>query len=462
MSDKDKPQLEESPLERLLREALDARAQQVTAQSLRPAAPPKTRIRRLRPVVTAAIPLFGLAAGVLGYFTFNGAPTAMHREQPPAATVSASPTPSATPSHSASPTDSPSASPSPSASVSDSPSGTTSSPSAVQQQLNGVKFSLPAGWTLRPISSWESCLMSPGAPVNPTATTSGCFPYGVELAVYTTPDEIANATWPTDGDLDSPSGWSHQPYCPVWGNPHLISQAETDTYKATGSPQRTTVAVNGHYAGKTQWQVACNANEQFTAQMWGFHKEQVFVAADGLKGDYQHDLDSIVSSLDLSGHADPQSKGHGNDIKVAVTWPAADNQVPNNGTALNFSVTWTNVSSTSYSAVDPVVATDHYSGGDPVMGMADGTLERQDGTSWTKLPSLSVGGGMDYATTGKAAAFALAPGESRTINYRMSVTSKSGPGQLPLLAQTFVPTADNPIGTKVGENKLLLQVVAKP
>ncbi|GAA2823977.1 hypothetical protein GCM10010441_55510 [Kitasatospora paracochleata] len=108
----DKHPADETPTERLLREALNARASLVTAQSLRPAAPPKTRLRRLKPVYAVAVPLFGLAAGVLGYFTVHATPTAMKHDSGPAASVSASPTegvqipadPSPSPSASTSPT----------------------------------------------------------------------------------------------------------------------------------------------------------------------------------------------------------------------------------------------------------------------------------------------------------------------------------------------------------------------
>ncbi|WP_354641453.1 hypothetical protein [Kitasatospora camelliae] len=84
---------EETPTERLLREALNARAQQVTAHGLRQALPPATRIRRLKPVYAVVVPLFGLAAGVAGYLTIPDATTsAVRKDDGPAATVSANPT----------------------------------------------------------------------------------------------------------------------------------------------------------------------------------------------------------------------------------------------------------------------------------------------------------------------------------------------------------------------------------
>ncbi|WP_354644488.1 hypothetical protein [Kitasatospora camelliae] len=88
----DKHPHDETPTERLLREALNARASQVTAQSLKPSAPPSTRIRRLKPVYAVTVPLFGLAAGVAGFLTLHSAPDATRKDDGPAATASASPT----------------------------------------------------------------------------------------------------------------------------------------------------------------------------------------------------------------------------------------------------------------------------------------------------------------------------------------------------------------------------------
>ena len=51
-----------TPTERLLREAMNARTSLITAHDLRPAAPPRTRVRRLRPVYAVTVPLLGLAA----------------------------------------------------------------------------------------------------------------------------------------------------------------------------------------------------------------------------------------------------------------------------------------------------------------------------------------------------------------------------------------------------------------
>ena len=107
----------ESPTERLLREALAARADLISVQDLRPGEPPSRRVRRLRPVYIAAVPLFGLAAATaFALLGFHGDPVAKRDDGPPAASMSASPSPSVSPS--VSPSATPTISPSPSATVS--------------------------------------------------------------------------------------------------------------------------------------------------------------------------------------------------------------------------------------------------------------------------------------------------------------------------------------------------------
>ncbi|MFG2821765.1 hypothetical protein ACGFX4_20335 [Kitasatospora sp. NPDC048365] len=89
----DRHPVEETPTERLLREALTARANQVTVHSLRQAAPPKTKLRKLKPVYAVTVPLFALAAASAGFYTIHGTPTAAKRDNGPAASVSATASP---------------------------------------------------------------------------------------------------------------------------------------------------------------------------------------------------------------------------------------------------------------------------------------------------------------------------------------------------------------------------------
>ncbi|MDY0811730.1 hypothetical protein [Kitasatospora purpeofusca] len=85
----------ESPMERLLREALAARATRITAQDLRPADPPKGPRHRRRPAYLVGLPLLGLAAAmIIGVLTVPTDPLADQGDDAPAATMSDGPVPS--------------------------------------------------------------------------------------------------------------------------------------------------------------------------------------------------------------------------------------------------------------------------------------------------------------------------------------------------------------------------------
>ncbi|MFE6744636.1 hypothetical protein ACFVGM_02150 [Kitasatospora purpeofusca] len=84
----------ESPMERLLREALAARATRITAQDLRPADPPKGPRNRRRPAYLVGLPLMGLAAAmIVGVLTVPGDILADKGDDAPAATMSDGPAP---------------------------------------------------------------------------------------------------------------------------------------------------------------------------------------------------------------------------------------------------------------------------------------------------------------------------------------------------------------------------------
>ncbi|MFJ8431900.1 hypothetical protein ACIQ9P_11420 [Kitasatospora sp. NPDC094019] len=84
----------ESPMERLLREALAARAARITAQDLRPADPPKGPRNRRRPAYLVGLPLMGLAAAmVVGVLTVPSDTLADKGDDAPAATMSDGPQP---------------------------------------------------------------------------------------------------------------------------------------------------------------------------------------------------------------------------------------------------------------------------------------------------------------------------------------------------------------------------------
>ncbi|MFD5437306.1 hypothetical protein ACFWJ4_34795 [Kitasatospora sp. NPDC127067] len=112
------------------------------------------------------------------------------------------------------------------------------------------------------------------------------------------------------------------------------------------------------------------------------------------------------------------------------------------GDKVSFSVTWKNNDASGTRAVAPVVATQQYEGAQcrQMLSMARGTLERKDATGWKAMPSLSQGGDMDYAGTGNDAAFTLAAGESRTVEYRMVLDAGNQPGRLFVEADAVTPS----------------------
>jgi hypothetical protein len=120
------------------------------------------------------------------------------------------------------------------------------------------------------------------------------------------------------------------------------------------------------------------------------------------------------------------------------------------GATVSFTVTWTNTGTKRYDNVVPVVASQLYEGApcSQVLAMADGTIERKDGNTWHEFP-ISQGGGMDYVTTGRAAAFPLASGASRTIQYRIHLDADNRPGTLAVEAGSYGSTTTfNEIGKK--------------
>ncbi|MFG2908991.1 hypothetical protein ACGF13_28455 [Kitasatospora sp. NPDC048286] len=112
------------------------------------------------------------------------------------------------------------------------------------------------------------------------------------------------------------------------------------------------------------------------------------------------------------------------------------------GNQVSFSVTWKNNDATGTRSVAPVVATQQYEGAQcqRILSMAKGTLERKDTSGWKAMPSLSQGGGTDYTGTGNDAAFTLAAGESRTVEYRMVLDTSNHPGRLLIEADAVTPS----------------------
>ncbi|GAA1068973.1 hypothetical protein GCM10009665_75010 [Kitasatospora nipponensis] len=473
----------DTPLELLLREALAARAGQVTANDLRPEAPPARRTRRTRPLYTVALPLIGLAATAsIGYLGFQGSPVAKQQELPaPAASVSVSDRPSpslppVSPSPSASAgesTGAPTGSDSPSAedqggagspatssttaggaaSGTASPHGSTSSasapttPAGTPTSYNGVTFTLPPGWHTQQTAGML-CVLPPGG----SGDAADCNPAGVLIRTSES-DSQNDPGFPGRSEGFFRSGYAHQPEC-FAGGTHTMGVAGT----VTGYGFAVTTLAHQPVENAT-WQVDCAGGGSFTARLWTFAKPQVYLMARGLGAANEAGLQTILAGLDVSGHADPLAGRPSTAVTVSISGLTAGQKVYADGAAIPFSVTYTNTSSTNFASVDPLSFTGHFDGvaNDPLQ-MAQGTMERQDGSSWTKLP-LSMGTGMDYVTLGAPVAFPLAPGAHRTVNYRMTLDAADGAGTLDLVAQLglhYDPTAPNPTYTQVGRLDLPL------
>ncbi|MEU6234288.1 hypothetical protein [Kitasatospora sp. NPDC047058] len=455
-----------TPMERLLREAMNARAAQITPHSLRPAGPPSSRVRRLKPVYLTAVPLLGLAAAMaFGVLGFRGDTVADRNETPPpAATTSAtpSPTPADTPTATAtavpSATTSPSATADPDEDEAGTPAGAPGTPSApagstapqsaaTPYTFRGVKFRIPAGWRLAPQDTANTlCVLAPGAPQS--ATAGHCAPYGAELVVYNTADEAEHAQWPTPSALESDSGWTTQPYCPVWGNPHVPAAGEV--VKNTAAPVRTRDIVAGRAVRKTQWLAACG-QDAFTAQLWGLTSDQVYLSAVGLKPEHQAALVSILDTMDLGGRQAPAPAGVLTDVAVTVDGLTTGQQVPSDGSPVAFSVTFKNTGRTGYADVQPQVVAEAYGGSQPAV---HGTMERQDGATWTTLDIAPPSVGKPARGPG----FALAPGQSVTVKYRMKLTGQDGAGVMPVTADALV-IPDEGVPTVLGTRTVPVRVV---
>ncbi|MER7846654.1 hypothetical protein ABTZ03_22165 [Kitasatospora sp. NPDC096077] len=466
-ADRDGPA--ETPTERLLREAMAARTSVITPHSLRPAAPPKGRVRRLRPVYLTAVPIFALAASAaIGLLAFHGDPVAKRDvPPPPAASLTVSPSPTAT----ASPTATPSATGSAAAGTDTPAAGSPSTTSrstggaptgpSTPVEFRGVKLKVPAGWRVQPYGKADLhlCVLSPGAPQ--TASAQDCRPYGVDLAVF----DPGSPGWPAVEDLDAQSGWSHQPDCPVWGNPHPPAAGES--VKAVG-PTKSTPTVAGRPGAKSQWQVTCG-QDAFTAQVWAVPQDQVFVSAVGLKDDYQAGLASIVDSLDVGDResalsatpaANDSAAPTANDIAVSIDGLTTGQSLRVGSAVATFTVTFQNTSQHAYAQVEPLVFTDRYAGTPTLPGTQlpnDGKLERQTDSGWTTKP-MSPDAGMAYAQASDQDLFALAPGQRRTLTYRLTMGPKSGPGDMPLRAQAVLPYHGGDL-TALGHQDISLKLV---
>ncbi|MGW3075133.1 hypothetical protein [Kitasatospora sp. NPDC001132] len=142
------------------------------------------------------------------------------------------------------------------------------------------------------------------------------------------------------------------------------------------------------------------------------------------------------------GAPKPAAQSGGSGIGITFSGLSEGAQIELND-LVTFSVTWKNNDATGTRSVAPVVVTQQYEGAPcaRVSGLADGTLERKDASGWKQLDHLSQGAGMDYVMNRSDGAFTLAAGESRTIEYRMRLSTANRPGRLGIEADAPVPNS---------------------
>ncbi|WP_282206284.1 hypothetical protein [Kitasatospora fiedleri] len=402
MSTSDKDRTPERPVEQLLRAALAARAAQVTPRGLRPAEPPRRRPRHLRPVLTVALPL-ALAAALTGWLSLRTDRPVDRPAPAPAAGVSASPEPSPAPSAPAEPS-----------------AGTVDQgaapPTGRHRVFHGVGFTLPAGWTVPDQDPADGlCLLSPGSP---TQQPGDCLPYGVRLV--SAGGGRDGTAWPTEYGLDAEDGWKGLGRCPVWGHPGELTGAAGPQRAA----DRKVVTLGGRVARQVTWHVDCGNGSAFDATVWGFHAEQVYLVAAGLADDYRDALTELAQSLDIGALTPGAGRPHPNDVKVDVSLPQVLDTRRQPGFQQPFTITYTDFGAVPYTVQPELRLT-----ADPGLyhgAAADLVAERLDGERWTKLPGLAA----DASGSGAAAAFTLAPGESRTVRYRLTFAGEDDSGPL--------------------------------
>ncbi|MGC0415174.1 hypothetical protein [Embleya sp. AB8] len=300
------------PMEELLRAALGARADGVTAHHLRPSGPPgaTTRTGHSR-WTTMGIPLSAvlLAAAAFAGVSLAGAPetdrsTPLQSQVPvplPTAVVSPSlgvanavppesasvPGPSETPESDPPP----SSTPPPSRPPSSNPPSTSPSSSAKPKSSDvaAVHFDVQPSWRVVREDAMHECVLA-------DARFAGdCLGHGAWVNVKPVPDPDGN--WPTETTVDKDEGGLTQPLCMRDGKSVPIPTAGAITMKLT---TKSTVTVAGQPAKYRSWTVTCADVGSYQIRLWWLVDQGVYVHTTGLPaGD---DLaDRVVASLDLSG-----------------------------------------------------------------------------------------------------------------------------------------------------------------
>ncbi|MFF7453795.1 hypothetical protein [Kitasatospora sp. NPDC008115] len=129
--------------------------------------------------------------------------------------------------------------------------------------------------------------------------------------------------------------------------------------------------------------------------------------------------------------------GAAEQVDVAIRPLSGGWETRADGSYLDFQVTWTNTTGQRYDEVVPVVRVlpyDHPTAAARPGAPVKGTLDRKDLDEWreVKLNQPGVGSGPQQG------AFALDPGESRTVRYRLTLVDGALAGRLPITAEGWV------------------------
>lgn len=322
MTATDDPRRED--LEALLRAAMSAKADAVTPQSLRPAAPPaRDGSTRRKKTLTVVIPL-SVAAAVAATAMFTGlsrGDKAASRDNGPAqsavpTSVSPSPDPTGTPTAPASSTAPavPSTPVAPSTGGSNpatgaaippvgAPTGRTSQatnssnpPSSSapagtpREDVRGVKYQLPSGWRAEKVDAFTVCLLPPNAAAGPD-----CAARGLVLGHNMPENPSLGGSWPLTASMSAQAGWSGQPECFADGR-----RSDSIDLQNSRLDQHNTRTVGGRSALYSVWTANCVGEPAFKVRTWYVANLGFYADARALPGRLDADVDRIVASLDLA------------------------------------------------------------------------------------------------------------------------------------------------------------------
>ncbi|WP_439676037.1 hypothetical protein [Embleya sp. MST-111070] len=311
-------------VEDLLRAAMAARADTVTAHQLRPPAPPHADGAAHSRWKTIGLPLSAvlLAAAAFGGVSLVGAPTTNRSTPlqsrvptpPPTEFTTPSPAMTSAPPTNVAATDVLEANGTPESSTAESedtrpdnrpttrppsskPASTApgSSTKPKSDDVSAVKFRTPPSWRIVREDARHECVLAD------PAYTGDCLGHGAWVNVKPVPD--VSGSWPYEGAVDKDDGGLTQPLCMRNGIPAAPPAYGELTMRLT---TKSTVTVAGHPAKYRSWTVTCANSGSYDIRLWWLVDQGVYIHTTGLPADSDI-ADRVVASLDLSGYKPPTS-----------------------------------------------------------------------------------------------------------------------------------------------------------